>query len=262
MSLDLSIVIVNYKMARVMEKCLTSLYANLSDEITWEVILVDTPSDDGAEEMVAQRFPQVRFITEPRRGLALSRNVGIEAATGRFILHLDSDTQILPGSFERLVRFMEERPDCGAAAARLVNPDRSLQYSCRRFYTLSAILWRRTPLGKWFPDASPVRHHLMMDWDHDQVREIDWMLAAGFIMNRKAVKAIGPFDPRYMAYFEDVDWCYRAWKAGWKILYVPDAPIIHDWQRQSGKLNKMAWFHVKSAFRFYRKFGPVRPLTR
>ncbi|MBW3623573.1 MAG: glycosyltransferase family 2 protein [Armatimonadetes bacterium] len=259
--MELSVVIVNYKMAKVMERCLESLFDNVSDKLTYEVIVVDTPSDDGAKEMVETKFPQVRFIVEERRGLALARNQGIFASKGRYILHLDSDTVVLPGSFERLVQFMEEHPDCAGAAPKLVNPDHSLQYSCRRFYTLPAILWRRTPLGKWFPNAGPIRSHLMMDWDHNTVREVDWMLVAGFIMNRKALEQLGPFDGEYLAYFEDVDWCYRAWKAGWKIYYVPEAPIIHDWQRQSAKLNKMAMFHVKSALRFYRKFGLVRPIT-
>jgi GT2 family glycosyltransferase len=259
--MDLSVTLVNYRMARVMEQCLRSLFENVSDRIAYEVIVVDTPSDDGAREMIERQFPQVRFFVEERRGLAISRNRGIFEAKGRLILHLDSDTLVLPGSFERLVEFMDEHPECAAAAAKLINHDRSLQYSCRRFYTLPAILWRRTPLGKWFPDAGPVRDHLMMDWDHNQVREIDWMQAAGFIMNRKAVEAIGPFDEKYIYAFEDVDWCYRAWKAGWKILYVPDAPIIHEWQRTSGKLNRTAWLHFKSAIRFYRKNGLVRPLT-
>jgi GT2 family glycosyltransferase len=259
--MDLSVVLINYRMARYLDGCLSSLYANVSDRLTYEVIVVDTPSDDGAREIVQGRFPQAKFLVEERRGMSISRNRGIAEAKGRYILNLDSDTQVLPGSFERLVQFMEGHPDCAAAAAKLINDDRSLQYSCRRFYTLPAILWRRTPLGKLFPNAAPVRHHLMMDWDHNSVREIDWMLMAGFIMNRKAIEAIGLFDDGYIYAFEDVDWCYRAWKAGWKIYYVPDAPIIHAWQRASGKLNRIAWLHFKSAVRFYAKFGPVGPLT-
>ena len=114
--------------------------------------------------------------------MSISHNRGIAEARGRYVLNLDSDTEVLPGSFERLVEFMDGHPECGAAAAKLINDDRSLQYSCRWFYPPAAILWRRTPLGRWFPDAAPVRHHLMMDWDHNDVREIDWMLMAGFII--------------------------------------------------------------------------------
>ena len=248
-------------MARVLRTCLRSLYEVVSEAISYEVIVVDTPSDDGAEEMVRGEFPGVRFVSDPTRGLAYARNRGIAESRGRHVLHLDSDTVILEGSFERLVSFMDEHPECAAAGAKLMNVDRTLQYSCRRFYTLPAILWRRTPLGKWFPNGAPVRRHLMMDWDHDEVREIDWMLAAGFIMSRPAIEALGPFDVGYEYAFEDVDWCLRAWQAGWKIFYVPDAPIVHEWQRTSAKLNRTALLHLRSALRFYRKFGLVGPLT-
>ncbi len=256
---DLSIIIINYRMAHLLKSCLTSLYQRISKDLDWEVLVVNTPSEDGAETLLAREFPQARLISETRPGVALARNRGIEESKGRYILHLDSDTEVLPGSLERLVAFMDEHPEAAACGAKLISPDGTLQYSCRKFYTFSAILWRRTLLGQWFPQARPLVDHLMMDWDHKDIREVDWLQAAGFMMSRRAIEALGPFDPSYSYCFEDVDWCFRAWKAGWKIYYVADAPIIHYYQRQSAGWNRRTLEHLLSAMKFYWKHH-LRPL--
>ncbi|NQU74541.1 MAG: glycosyltransferase, partial [Candidatus Omnitrophica bacterium] len=266
--IDLSVVIINYRMRRNLENCLRSIYfpspqilspkgRGKGEGVSFEVILVNTLSEDGTPEMIKEHFKDVKLINTERFGVALSRNVGLRASSGRYILMLDADAMVSGGhrAFDEMVDFMETHKDAGGAGSRTISRLANiLEYSCRTFYTLPVILFRRTFLGELFPDSRVIREHLMMDWDHNSVREVDWVAGASFIMRRETVDHIGLFDEKFHFGFEDVDWCYRAKKNGWKIYYFPKGEIIHDVQRASARgFNRMAFEHLKSAFIFYRK---------
>lgn len=251
--IDLSIVIINYRMRHLLERCLKSIYSQ-DFKISFEVILVNTVSGDGTPEMVKEFFPQVRLINHDRFGVALSRNVGLKAAGGRYILMLDADTIVLPQAFDQMVEFMDSHKDAGGAGSKTLTPEGKLEYSCRTFYTLPIIVFRRTFLGSLFPHSRVLQDHLMMNWDHNSVREVDWVAGASFLMRKETVERIGYFDEKFVFGFEDVDWCYRAKKDGWKIYYFPEGKIVHFVQRASAKgFNRMAFEHLKSAVIFYRK---------
>lgn len=252
-TLDLSVVMINYRMRHQLEQSLASIFVRPTS-CQFEVVLVNKPSEDRTEELIPKAYPSVRIVSYDQFGIAEMRNVGIRNSAGRYLLMLDADTEVLEGCLEALVEFMDVNPDVGGAGAKTLRPDGSLEYSGKRFYTLATILIRRTPLGRWFPNNRWDRHHLMMDADHDQVLEIDWMAGACYLMRRTTVEQVGLFDEDYYFGFEDVDWCYRAKKQGWRICYVPQARIIHHIQRSSARgLNRMAWEHLKSGWRFYKK---------
>jgi len=166
---------------------------------------------------------------------------------------LDADSKVFPHAFDTMVEFMHQHPEAAGAGAKTLRPDGSLEYSVRRFYTIAAILSRRTPLGTLVPHNPWERRHLMLDQDHDQVFEIDWMAGACFLMRRQAIEQIGLFDTQFYFGFEDVDWCFRAKKHGWKLFYIPQPCITHYVQRSSARLGRMSWEHLKSALRFYCK---------
>lgn len=251
--IDLSVVIINYRMRQMLERCLMSIYGQRFN-INFEVVVVNTLSEDGTEDMIKEQFQNVRLINTGRFGVALSRNVGIRASSGRYILMLDADTIVLPAAFDEMVSFMDSHRDAGGAGTRTVTPEGRLEYSCRTFYTLPVILFRRTFLGTLFPDGRVLRRHLMMDWDHNSIREVDWVAGASFLMRREAVQRTGVFDEKFLFGFEDVDWCFRAKKDGWKIYYFPGGKIVHSVQRSSARgFNRMALEHLKSAFIFYKK---------
>ncbi|NNE42951.1 MAG: glycosyltransferase, partial [Gemmatimonadetes bacterium] len=155
---------------------------------------------------------------------------------------------------------MDENPETGIAGGKLLNPDGTLQYSCRTFYTLSTLLHRRTLIGKLFPNSRVVRDHLMLDWDHESVREVDWMLGACLMVRNKAITDVGLMDERFFMYFEDVDWCYRMKQHGWKVVYVPDARMKHVHRRESAKggiFNGRLLAHLNSMFRFFDKWNTL-----
>lgn len=251
--IDLSIILINWRMGYDVASVLPCIEAH-KHRCTVETILVNKPSDDGAEELARDQYPWVRLISHDIFGIAEMRNVGLHAAKGRYCLILDADTELLDGCLDALVSFMEANPHlagCGGHTTRL-NGD--VEFNVKRFYDLATVVVRRSMVQKLWPENPWTRKHLMKEKDHDKPFYGDWMAGACFCMRRRAVEEVGVFDERYYFGFEDVDWCWRAKKAGWKIAFNPRARIIHKVQRLSDKgLNKMAIEHLKSGIRFWWK---------
>src|SRR5205085_10422236 len=139
-------------------------------------------------------------------------------------------------SVEKLVEYMESHPEVGLCAPKLINADRTLQYSCRRYYTLTAVILRRTILGSLFPHHDAVRNHLMMEWDHSTAREVEWVLGAAFMLRREAIPDGRVMDELLFLYFEDVDLCLRLRKSGWKVIDYHEDVMVHHQPLASERL--------------------------
>lgn len=249
---DVSIILINWRMASDLAQCLASIEAH-QHRCRAEVVLVNKPSEDGTEELIRTKYPWVKLIEHPTFGFATMRNAGIRNSTGRYCLVLDTDIEILPGCFDELVGFMDRHPKlagCGGHTTRL-NGD--LEYNVKRFYDLATVIVRRSPLDRYWPNNPWNRRHLMMDKDHARPFEGDWMAGACFCMRREAIAQAGFFDEN-MHYFEDVDWCWRAKQCGWRIGFCPRGRIIHKVQQLSKKwFNRNAMIHLWSGLRFWWK---------
>jgi GT2 family glycosyltransferase len=187
--IQLSAIIVNYNSAKLLESCLSSLLTN-KPLCNMEVNVVDNNSVDGSVQLLG-KYPEVRLTVEKaNRGFACAANHGYALSRGPYCLILNPDVIILPGSIQTLWEYMESSKDVGIAFPKLLNPDGSLQYSCRTFHTMWTILMRRTPLGKMFPESKILRDHLMMDWDHNGIQEVDWALGASMMVRKKAISGI------------------------------------------------------------------------
>ncbi|MGQ9524722.1 MAG: glycosyltransferase family 2 protein [Armatimonadota bacterium] len=220
-----------------------------------EVIVVDNASADGSAEMVAEQHPWAKLIRSERNlGFSAGNNIGIRAATGRYVMLLNPDTLVHPGALRTLVEFADSHPEAGIIGPRLLNADGSIQYSCRSFPTLATGFFRNTFLGRLFPRNRFNRQYLLTDWDHSAVREVDWVSGAAMMIRRQVLDQIGLLDEGFFMYCEDVDICYRAHQAGWKVMYCPDAVITHMIARASDK-NAAAMIieRHKSMYRFFRK---------
>ncbi len=250
----LTIQIVNWNAREHLRQALRSLFEH-APTFPFEVLVLDNASQDGSVQMVEKEFPQVRLMVSERNlGFAKGHNELARYARGRYLLILNPDTLIMRNTLTKLVRFAEEHPEAGIIGAKLLNPDGSLQYSCRRFPNPIAAIFRNTPLGRLFPHNRYTRDYLMLDWDHNSVREVDWVSGAAMLVRREVYEQLGGFDERFFIYVEDVDLCYRAWQVGWKVLYYPDATIIHAIGRSTDLVaNKMIVTFHQSMYKFYKK---------
>jgi GT2 family glycosyltransferase len=263
MTMDLTISIVSHNTAVRLRECLASIYKEASG-LDLEVIVVDNHSSDDTDIMVYREFPRARLILNDKNvGFARANNQAIQAGRGRYVFVTNPDVMVQPGSLERMIRFMDETPDAGIAGCKLVYPDNTLQLSCRTFPTLATFLLRGTPIGSLWPRNALLARYLLTGWNHDSVREVDWCLGSCLLVRRRAIDDIGLMDDRYFLYYEDVDWCFRAKRRGWKVYYLSDVHMVHFYRRESAALlpNRLTLHHVKSALSFFLKFLPDRGLA-
>ncbi|MBX3097822.1 MAG: glycosyltransferase family 2 protein, partial [Fimbriimonadaceae bacterium] len=231
----------------------------------FEVIVVENDSADGSAEMIANEFPWVRLLLPGANlGFTGGHNLALAEKNGFHSALLNSDTIVHKGAIETLIRFMRENPEVGVVGPKLLNPDGSLQYSCRQFPNPVAAAFRNTFLGRLFPQNKAVTDYLMQDWDHSSVRDVDWVSGAALFMRGEVYEEIGGLDPHFFMYCEDVDICKRTWAAGWRVTYLPDAVITHAIGRSTDKVaNKMIVRFHRSMFRYYAKhIAPRFFLTR
>lgn len=269
---DVSVVILSWNARGWLRRCLASLFhpddaevrsawsrvgVSLGDvaaeRVSCEVIVVDQESLDGSAEMVELEFPQAVLVRQkPNLGFAGGNNVGFRHARGRYVVLLNSDTVVRPGWLTALADYADAHPKAGLIGPKLLNPDGSLQYSCRCFPSLGAGLFRHTPLEWLSPKNRYTADYLMRDWDHNDPREVDWLSGACVLARREMIDEIGGLDEGYFMYFEDVDWSLRAHRAGWEVRYVPEPVVIHEVGRSSDRRPKrMIVMHHQSAYRYF-----------
>lgn len=252
--LELSVTICSWNTRDDLAACLASLEA-IRDEAEFEVIVVDNASSDDSADMVERRFPWVRlYRMDVNLGFTGGHNFAMAERHAPDVFLLNSDTVVHAGALRTLIDYRKSNTRAGILGPRLLNPDGSLQYSCRRFPSPWAALFRNTFLGKLFPNNKFTRQYLMQDLSHDIPREVDWVSGAAMLATKEFIDAAGMLDEGYFMYSEDVDWCWRAWQHGFKVVYVPDAVITHAIGKSTDKAaNKMIIRFHKSMYRFYRK---------
>jgi len=260
--MDVSIVILNYKSRGLVAQCIKTIQMYPS-ECSREIIVVDNASRDGLGEVLAAKHPDVRFIASPQNGgYAAGNNQGIGAASGRYVLIMNPDITIRPGSIDAMVKFMDSNPEVGVCGPKLLKPNGQVDESCFRFHRWVTPIYRRTPLGKLPAGRRETGRYTMNDFDRLQTRDVDWLLGAVLMVRREALAEVGKFDEKYFLYFEDTDWCRRFWQANYRVVYFTGATMVHCHERASaqvawllGPLNRAARMHVKSCFYYFRKWG-------
>ncbi len=251
---DLSITICSWNTIDDLRACLASL-TTIRDEAKFEVIVVDNNSEDGSPVMVSDEFQWVRLEAMSKNlGFVGGQNFAAENRKGRHVLPLNSDTVVHPGAISGLLTYLESHPDVGIVAPKLLNPDGSLQFSCRRFPNPLAALFRNTLLGKLFPNNRFTKEYLMQDFAHDGAKEVDWVSGAALLVRDTLIEDKPLFDPEFVMFCEDVDLCFQTWKNGKKVIYLPEFKITHAIGRSTDKApNRMIGRFHRSMFLFYRK---------
>jgi N-acetylglucosaminyl-diphospho-decaprenol L-rhamnosyltransferase len=256
-SVSLLIGIVTYNHCRLIGPCLDSITrSNIDDRIRIKVVVVDNCSSDGSAELVRNLYPWVDFIQQDkRRSFAENNNVAFGSYSGKYFLMLNPDTVLDKMSLAVLVNFMDNHPSCGICGPKLVFPDGSLQYSCRRFPTAWSAILRRTPIRLVVPNVRRGARHLMVSLSHEREMEVDWMLGACLLLRRDAITGTKVLDEEFPLYCEDIDLCRRLGRAGWKIYYVPSTTVVHHHMARSDSrlLCRESLLHTLSMLHFVKK---------
>jgi len=221
--------------------------------------VVDAASSDGSAEIVRAEFPQVKLIaSDENLGYTRGNNVGLRAATGRYILILNPDTEVVGDALAQMVAHMDAHPKVGVLGPQLRYANGTIQSTCRRFPTLATGFLESTWLQPLAPRSMLDRYYAR-DLLEDAISEVDWVVGAAMLVRREAYEQVGGLDEGYFMYSEELDWCRRMKAAGWKVVYFPLARIIHHEAKSSAQVP--AATHIRfntSKVRYYRKYhGPL-----
>lgn len=250
-ALDLSIIIVNWNTRDLLANCLASVYETVG-ELAVEVFVVDNASTDGSAAMVRERFPQVRLIANSENvGFARANNQAIAASRGRYVMLLNSDTEVREDALATLVQFMEDHSEAGASGPCLLNADGSLQTSCYPLLSAGREFWRLLFLDRLIPWATYPMHR----WDVVLSRSVEVIKGACLLLRREALDQVGLLDDMYFMYTEEHDLCYRIAQAGWKLYWVPKARVIHYGGASTRQVAEDMYLELyRSKVQFQRKF--------
>ncbi len=231
-----AVIVVNWNAREDLRVCLNSLFADPKPRVPYEVWVVDNASADGSAAMVAAEFPQVHLSANAENlGFSKANNQAIAGTDSRYVFLLNSDAAIHPGALDALLAYADSHPGAAILGPKVLNPDGTLQFSCRRFPSLGAGFFRNTYLGRLFPNNSFARDYLMTNFDHASDTPVDWVSGCAMLLRRTAIEQIGALDERFYMYCEDVDICQRAWDAKMEVVYVPASVVTHAIGRSSDK---------------------------
>ncbi len=260
-AINVSVVIVSYNTCDLTRQCLERV-EEYAAEISCEVFVVDNASTDGSAAMVASRFPWVKLIELPEnRGFAGGNNPAMRKASGRYVLLLNSDAFLDSGVLSKTIKHMDRHPDIGILGCRLTNADGSMQPSARMLPSPLNKLLHITGLAARFPRSRFWGRVDFSWWDHSQPRSVGWVVGAYFLIRKKVMEDIGYLDERYFLYFEEIDYCLSARRAGWDVVFYPHAAVVHLGGQSAAKSNatlsskgrQMIGIRLTSEFRYYRK---------
>lgn len=225
-STKISIVIVNYNAKDLLSECLNSLLTELQD-VEHEVIVVDNASTDGSQEMVKRDFPEIDFVQNKENiGFPRANNQVLSRCYGEYVVLLNPDTIVLPGSIGKMIDFVDNNKEYGAVGPAIMNPDGTIQVWCmRRFPTLWSMFFEMTQLSRIFHRSTIFGSLKMTRWDRLDSRDVECLAGAAILIRKNILDEIGLLDEHM--YMEDVDLCFRILTAGWRIRYLSTAKLIH-----------------------------------
>jgi len=261
---DLTAVIVSWNVCDLLRRCLTSVSdCGGSDpggaspsHLNVKVIVVDNASSDGSVEMVRAEFPQVRLIAnDENRGFTAANNQGLAASQGRYLMLLNPDTELAGDALTKMAGYLDEQPRVGALGPQLRYADGRLQSSRRRFPTLATALFESTVVDEWWPDNPFSRRYRMADTPDDAIQPVDWLVGACLLVRREVYQQVGGLDEGFFMYSEEIDWCRQIKSAGWEIVYLPTATVIHDEGKSSEQVVSARHVYFQSSkVRYFRKY--------
>lgn len=246
---DVSIVIVNWNTLELTTETVRSVIEHTKD-VAYELILVDNGSarDDSAQEL-PRRFPDAVFVRSPENlGFAGANNLGFQHARGRYILLLNSDTLQVENAIGKSVAYMDQHPDVGALGIQHLNADGELSVQPSAFPAPNPAFDIGVVLGF---DAA--RHGMVDLKGASEEGDVDWVVGSYLLIRRECLAQVGPLDDRFFLYDEDIDWCHRARRAGWRVRFYPGTRLIHLGNGSRGHMRDKTFLHFRSRLTYIAK---------
>jgi GT2 family glycosyltransferase len=222
---EISFCVVNTNGRELLLGCIESIFAH-PPSVEFEVQVLDNASDDGSSDAVRERYgDRVTLIElDRRRGKAENDSDLMARARGRYCLLMNEDSELTVGAADALLQTLEENREAAVAGARLVDRTGGARPSA----------WRFPGIGSAVAGVLFLHRLLTVQSKGERVREVDWVQSAGMLVRKDAFGQVGPMDPAFFVYSDEVDWQKRAHDAGWSVVYVPQARIVHHEQLSHG----------------------------
>lgn len=259
---DVSVLVVNYNTADLLEPCIGAL-RRAAVGLHLQVIVVDNASRDDSVAVLRRDFSDCELIVNTENvGFGRANNQAMALARGRFVLLLNTDAFVSPDTLFKTVGYMDANVCCGVLGVRLLCENGEQQASCRNFPTLLGSFVASAGLPRWLPWVRLVDDR---DWNPTVTRRCDWVPGCYFLVRREVINEVGLFDPRFFMYFEEVDHCRAAQRAGWEVVYFADTTVVHLGGASANSQNEMPVsrdrqivpLQIESALLYFRKHGGV-----
>lgn len=225
---DFTFAIVNWNTRDLLKRCLRSI-ATESAGFNAQILVADNGSEDGSADMVAAEFPHVTLVRHDRnKGFAAGHTSLFPLSRGAYHVLVNSDAELTPGCLTVMAERMRANARIGILGPQLLGTDGAIQPSCRRFPSLSNQFIESTGLGRIFPRNRVLNAYRMTDFDHRSARSVDQVMGSFFLVRASLLAEIGYLDPRFFMYYEEVDYCLRARRAGYETFFESGARVRHE----------------------------------
>jgi GT2 family glycosyltransferase len=246
-----SAVITTYNSRQVIGRALESLYALSPAEKPVDIVVVDNASSDDTVSVINSCDVSVTTVLNSRNlGLSKANNLGAAAAEGDCLLFMNPDVEVLPGAVTAIYKLQEKHPEAAIIGPAMIDEDGVRQPTARTWPGLPVIAARRTILGKTRWGRQISSDHLNRFHNISGPSTPHWLVGAAMWLTPAGRKRVGLMSEKYFLYFEDVEWCWRAWSRGMEVWYEPEAVIRHVCRRESASGGRTLMYHLCSMFRF------------
>lgn len=234
--MDLSIVIVNWNTGDLLLECIRSVKETVKNQ-DYEIFVVDNASTDSSLESVERQHTDLILLKNQKNlGFAKGNNQALPLCHGRFVLLLNPDTVLIKDAVDRMCEYLDIHASTGAIGPKLLNEDGSHQPSTAgSFPTLSVIINEAFGLMKLFPKFSSTRGLYIRSGETKSI-EVDWVSGACLMTRAEIIKKVGMLNEGFHLYYEDQEWCYRMKRSGYKIIFYPQAKVLHYGNQSIKKL--------------------------
>ena len=255
--MDLTIITVPWNVKDFVRDNFKNIYKN-TQNISFEVFAVDNDSKDGTADMIRSEFPQVNLIVNNyNAGFAKANNQAIKMAKGRYILLLNPDMRVLPGTLEKMVKWMDAHKQAGIAGCQLIKENGETVPHVRRYPKFFDQLAITLKFPHIFPNI--LNKYLYKNFDYNQEAVVDSIRGSFFMIRKEVIEKLGGLDERYFIWFEEVDYCKQVKNAGWEVMYTPEAKCI-DFVGKSFALvkkGKTQEYFRDSMLKYFKKWHPL-----